>query len=83
MDVAVIYIRQLSYFDAKKKLLENIEALFFRGHTKAIIIHGIGTYTLRNMVIEEVSKLDYIKIINNPLSDNPGQLEIELLVPDA
>ncbi len=82
MAISIIYIRRLTYLDAKKKLLEDIEYLFFRGHTRAKVIHGIGTYTLRKMVVKEISKIDYVKIIENPFSNNLGELEIELLVPD-
>ena len=77
----IIYIRKLSYPDAKQKLLQGIESFFFSGCEIVKVVHGVGTYTLRNMAIQELSKLDYVEIIEDPFSMNPGELKVRLLIP--
>ena len=75
-----IYIRKLKYEEAKKKLLLEIENLFFQGISEASIIHGIGNYILRDMVVQEIAKLDYVEI-REAAHFNPGELRIRLLIP--
>ncbi|HRP70750.1 MAG TPA: Smr/MutS family protein [Turneriella sp.] len=77
-----IYIRQMHFEDAKHKLLSEIEHLFFEGVCEVEIIHGIGNYILRKMVIAELSKLDYVHLDENHFNPNPGSLRATLLVPD-
>ena len=78
-----IYIRKLRYEDAKKKLLQEIESLFLKGAERVRIIHGVGEHILRKMAVQELSRLDYIEIIEDEnIQKNIGQLEIRLLLPD-
>ena len=78
-----IHIRKLSYEDAKRKLIREVESLFLRGVERVRIIHGIGEYVLRKMAIHELSAKDYVQIIENDVPyQNAGQLEIRLLPPD-
>jgi dsDNA-specific endonuclease/ATPase MutS2 len=74
-----IYIRKMRYNDAKIHFRNEIEKFFFRGHQYIEVIHGIGTYTLRKMVLDEVININYVQIIEN---NNPGSLVLELQIPD-
>jgi len=69
----------MRYEEAKNFFRAELEKYFFRGFELVEVVHGIGTYTLRNMIIDEISNLDYVNIID---SHNPGSLLLELLVPD-
>ena len=78
-----IHIRRLSYQDAKRKLVREVESLFFKGIERVRIVHGVGGYVLRNMAIRELSARDYVQIIEGDIPhQNAGQLEIRLLLPD-
>ncbi|MDH4199009.1 MAG: Smr/MutS family protein [Spirochaetia bacterium] len=74
-----IYIRKMRFTEAKLHFRNELEKCFYFGDRFVEVIHGIGTYTLRNMVIDEVGKLDYVSIIE---SYNPGSLILELDVPE-
>ncbi|MDH5717982.1 MAG: Smr/MutS family protein [Spirochaetia bacterium] len=79
-----IYIRKLRFQEAKEKFLREVEKAFINGIKEIEVIHGIGTYTLRKMVIEEVSKLDYADIDNsNIFFSNPGSLRLLLFPPES
>lgn len=69
----------MGYVDAKRFFRAELEKSFFRGQELVEVVHGIGTYTLRKMILEEINTLDYVNIIE---SHNPGSLLLELLVPD-
>ncbi len=73
----------MNYEEAKAKLLHDIEKYFFAGVEEVKIIHGIGTYTLRKMVLESIAEIDHAQIIQNKFVFNdPGSIRIRLLVPD-
>ena len=69
----------MRYDEAKIHFRSELEKYFFRGIEVVEVVHGIGTYTLRNMILDEINQLDYVNIIE---SHNPGSLILELLVPD-
>lgn len=77
-----IYIRQMRFDEARNKLLADIEKFFFAGETEVEIVHGIGNYILRKMVIAELAKLDYVRINDSGFNPNPGSLKVQLLSPD-
>ena len=69
----------MRYHEAKSYFRTELEKYFYRGCEVVEVVHGIGTYTLRNMILEEIKHLDYVNIIE---SSNPGSLLLELLVPE-
>jgi hypothetical protein len=69
----------MRYDEAKIFFRAELEKKFFRGYELVEVIHGIGTYTLRKMILDEIHQLDYVNIID---SHNPGSLLLELLVPE-
>lgn len=76
-----IYIRKLRYQEAKNRLLHELDKAFANGYLEAEIIHGIGTYTLRKMVEEEIAKLDYVRPCSH--QPNPGAYHVQFLqIPD-
>jgi len=78
-----IYIRKLRFSEAKDKFLKEIESCFAKGIDIVEVIHGIGTYTLRNMVIEEVKNLDYVDFLHEPeITFNPGSIKLVIQIPD-
>ncbi len=81
MNVPLIYLRRLTLDRARAKLLHEIELYFARGYEKVKVIHGVGTYVIHNMVVEEIAKIDYVEHIQTPLSFNDGELYIRLLIP--
>lgn len=78
----VIYIRRLRYEEARHTLLTSLEKYFSQGVREVEVIHGIGTYTLRKMVLAEIEKMDYVNVIPGILGENPGTLRLELLSPE-
>ena len=82
MAIRQIHLRKLRFEPARKKLLEEIDAAFMKGESMVEIIHGIGTYTLRTMVLDELEKVDYARILESDFHYNPGSMLIELLVPE-
>ena len=81
--LAQVYIRQMRFDEARNKLLSEIEQHFFAGESEVEIVHGIGNYILRKMVIAELAKLDYVRINSDNYNMNPGSLKVTLLIPDA
>ncbi len=79
--VRIIYIRKLHYEEAKQKFLTELDNAFFSGEPEVEVIHGVGTYTLRNMVLEQIKKISYVELSNN-WNHNPGSLKLTLLVPE-
>ena len=77
-----IYIRQMRFDEARNKLLSEIEKFFFAGESEVEIVHGIGNYILRKMVITELAKLDYVRVEDSGFNPNPGSLKVRLLTPD-
>ncbi|MDH5720688.1 MAG: Smr/MutS family protein [Spirochaetia bacterium] len=73
----------MRFEEAKNKFLQEIEHCFARGIEFVEVIHGIGTYTLRNMVLNEINNIEYIELFN-PLeySMNPGSLKLVIKTPD-
>jgi len=69
----------MRYEEARIFFRAELEKFFFRGFELVEVVHGVGTYTLRNMILDEIHNLDYVNIID---SHNPGSLLLELLVPD-
>ncbi len=78
-----IYIRKLSYIDAKNKLEREIQQAFVEGETYVEVIHGIGEGILKRMVIEYVQSQSYLKLVERTslVSSNPGATQIEILTP--
>jgi dsDNA-specific endonuclease/ATPase MutS2 len=79
--IAQIYIRRMRFDEARQKLLQDIEHLFFAGESEVEIVHGIGDYVLRRMAEQELSKLDYVRM-SDSYHTNPGSLRVTLLTPD-
>lgn len=75
-----IYIRKLRFEEAQSKFLRELDSYFVQGIEEIEVIHGIGQHILRRMVEQEVEKLDYVEIVQQPLP-NPGALKLKLLVP--
>ena len=75
-----IYIRKLRFEEAQSKFLRELDSYFVQGIEEIEVIHGIGQHILRRMVEQEVEKLDYVEIVQQPLT-NPGALKLKLLVP--
>jgi dsDNA-specific endonuclease/ATPase MutS2 len=80
--LAQIYIRQMRFDEARNKLLSEIERFFFAGESEVEIVHGIGNYILRKMVLSELARLDYVTVNDSGFNPNPGSLKVKLLVPD-
>lgn len=76
-----IYLRLLSYDEARRKLLREIEQAFLEGVEEVEIIHGVGSYILAKMVREELAKISYVVPLDNSLHYNPGACRYQLLVP--
>jgi len=74
-----IYVRQMRFEVAKSHFLRELDAAFMSGETEIEVIHGVGTYALKNMIHEEASKLDYITLLP---SSNPGVTRLEISGPD-
>lgn len=72
----------MSYAEAEKKLEKEIHSALCKGKKYIEIIHGVGTYTLRKMVIKYLMSLDFVKILPEESSFNPGTLKIELDIPE-
>ena len=70
----------MRYEEAKSFFVHEMESAFYEGIEEVKVIHGVGTYALRNMVLAEVEKVDYIEIL--PQMHNPGTIRLKLLVPD-
>ena len=75
-----IYIRKLRYEEAKRLLIREIESFFYQGVEDVSIVHGVGDYILRNMVLQELAKIDYVQILEQA-HFNPGSLKVRLLIP--
>lgn len=80
----IIYIRKLSYNEAKEKLIKEIQEAFLNGEKEIEVIHGIGEGILKKMTIEYVKSQTYLKLIESPdfVYNNPGSTRIEILSPD-
>ena len=78
--VKTIIIRKLRFEDAKQKFLTELEQAFFKSHSQIEVLHGIGNYTLRDMVWNEIHKIDYADVRKHFF--NPGISIIELHLPD-
>jgi len=74
-----IYIRKLRYVEAQSHFLTELERAFMAGEAEVEVIHGIGTYALRKMVLKEIESIDYVEIIEN---HNPGALRLRILGPE-
>jgi len=57
----IIYLRKLHYEEAKNILLSEIEKSFLSGEKEVEVVHGIGTYTIRNMILKEIEKISYVE----------------------
>ena len=67
----------------KKKFLREIENYFLHGESIVKIIHGMGKLELKKMILEEVEKLEYLKLANNQyIFPNYGVTFIRVLAPD-
>ena len=78
-----IYIRKLRFEDAKKKFLNEIEKCFARGVQYVEVIHGIGSYILRNMVIDEINKINYVELASDQdFNTNPGSIKLIIRTPE-
>ena len=77
-----VYIRKMKFEEARKKFLQELEFAFAKGHSQIEVIHGIGDYILRNMVHNEVAKIDYAEMQEPTLVSNPGSSIVKLLGPD-
>lgn len=78
----IIYLRLLRYEEAKNLLHQELNKAFMEGFQEVEVIHGIGTGTLRKMVINEVNSLDYAEIHKEP-GLNPGSIRIKLFPPSS
>lgn len=72
----------MRFDEARNKLLSELDKHFFAGQPEVEIIHGIGNYVLRNMVLAELKKLDYVRIQDAGFHPNPGSLKVTLLGPE-
>lgn len=81
--ITTIYIRKLRYDQAKEKFLTSLEKAFLAGETIVEVVHGVGTYALRTMIIEELKSIDYASAIETGFAMNPGTIRIELYPPDS
>lgn len=72
----------MRYDEARTKLLNEIESLFFSGAPEVEVVHGIGNYILRRMAEQELGALDYVEILKPGYYANPGAMRVRLLVPD-
>ena len=77
--IKTIYIRKLRYSEAQSHFLVELERAFMSGEPEVEVIHGIGTYALRNMVLKEIKSIDYVEVIEN---HNPGSLRLRILGPE-
>lgn len=76
-----IYIRQLKYHEAKDKLIKELEKHYHNGSSSVRVIHGIGTYTLRKMVIEEIKTIDYVEIQPDFFGEDQASLLLRIFSP--
>lgn len=79
--VRQIYIRQMRYEEARAKLLQEIEMAFADGIEILEIVHGIGSYTLAQMVKRECQKIPYLVLKEDLFYFNPGSVRYEVLIP--
>ncbi len=77
-----IYIRLMRFEEARNKLLAEIEKAFLDGVKEIEVIHGIGSYTLHDMVLEECKRIAYLKPISATFHPNPGSTLFEVLSPE-
>lgn len=80
--IFTIYIRKKRFEEARTLFLKEIEKAFTKGEREVEVIHGIGEHILRKMVLNECSKIDYVRVQESHFHSNPGVLKLELLIPD-
>ena len=78
---STIYLRKLRVAEARRTLLKELDAYFMKGINNVDIVHGVGTYTIRNMVREEITKIDYAVIVEDDYQQNYGITRVKLLCP--
>jgi len=78
----IIYIRLKRYEEARTQFLSEMNKAFLEGETIVEVVHGIGTFALKNMVLNETEKLNFAKILTVYSEKNPGITRIELFPPD-
>ena len=76
-DKKTIYIRHLHYEEAKEKFLNELDECFCQGITRVNVVHGVGEYILRKMVLKELENINYAEA-DFFFDDNPGELNISL-----
>lgn len=79
-----IVIRKKRWQEARSIFLKEIEFHLSKGTQEVEVLHGIGDYILRKMVIAEVEKIDYVEILFTPegVRPNDGVLRLKILMPD-
>lgn len=79
-----IKIREMRFDKARGIFLNEIEKYFLQGEQEVHVLHGIGEYILRDMVIEECKKIDYVEVLSTPpgIHPNDGILRLRILAPE-
>ncbi len=57
----VIWIRKLSWEEARLKLMSELDTLYLRGVKEVRIVHGKGTGELKRMAREYLEKQPFVK----------------------
>ncbi|MBE7437009.1 MAG: Smr/MutS family protein [Spirochaetales bacterium] len=79
--VREIRIRKLKAEEARRKLEAELESAFLRGERHVRIIHGIGTFKLRQLTATVVEEMGLGRVLPDSLGRNPGVTEVELDPP--
>ena len=78
-----IYIRKMSYEDARYKLERELHDAFMEGESLVEIVHGIGEGILKRMAEEFVAQSDFLRLSpRDPLFYNPGATRVDVLIPN-
>lgn len=79
-----IKIREMRIEKARSIFLKELERFFLAGEQEVHVLHGIGKYILRDMVVEECKKIDYVEILSTPdgIRPNDGIMRLKILTPE-
>ena len=80
--VPEIYIRKMRRENAKNKLIDELEKHYSNREKRVKIIHGIGNYVLREMLLEEIKTINYVEIVEDFFEESTASLLLKIHSPD-
>lgn len=80
--VPEIYIRKMRRENAKNKFIDELEKHYSNREKEVKIIHGIGNYVLREMLLEEIKSINYVEIVEDFFEESTASLLLKIHSPD-